>query len=567
MSTYSFTPSVDQVQEFIEIAGDFSNPLDIVREAISNAIDAHATSVSILFDVVKEFGEGVLTIVLRDDGDGMNKDTIRSFFDLGNSSNRDNPDAIGEKGHGTKIYFNSSEVKVETVSNGIRQCAVMREPYKRLFGRELPNVSVEENPADNEANGSLITIKGYNNNRRERFTHEILKDYIQWFTKIASFETYFGHDKYEKFVVHLKGLNRKEPETIPFGHPFPNESQSISQLFDKYLVDAPDYYSRRILKSGQLPNHPEVGYQAIFSIEGNRIKQEHNPMLRRRGYQAPAGAYTVQERYGIWLCKDHIPIQRANEWISVRGTEYTRFHAFFNCQDFKLTANRGSVNNTPSQLLKDVEQTIRDVFESITNSDDWRDMDWLISQADAHRSTEREKKDFEWRIKRFNSSNVAEYQGRELVEPSHESGVIGLVVALSAIDGNIFPFVILDYNTHTGIDVIAKGDQHTPIQQSRLYYVEFKFFLTKQLNHSFEKLHSIVCWDTEVKDGDIVTDINAEDRRMHIVPKSKEGDYTVYLLDHPKKTYKIEVLVLKDYLKDRYAIEFRPRSGAATVPS
>jgi hypothetical protein len=31
MSEYSFKPSVDQVQEFIEIAGDFSNPLDLVR--------------------------------------------------------------------------------------------------------------------------------------------------------------------------------------------------------------------------------------------------------------------------------------------------------------------------------------------------------------------------------------------------------------------------------------------------------------------------------------------------------------------------------------------------------
>lgn len=561
MTAYSFKPSVDQVQEFIEIAGDFSNPLDIVREAISNAIDAHASTISISFDVMKEFGEGVLAIVLADNGDGMNKETIRSFFDLGNSSNRDNPDAIGEKGHGTKIYFNSSEVKVETVSNGNRIRATMKEPYKRLFGRELPDVSVEEQPVESEPNGTVITVKGYNGNRRERFTHEILKDYIHWFTKMASFELQFGQFKHQNFAVQLKGLNRKELEVIPFGHPFPEESAGISQLFDKHLVDAPDYYCKRILKSGQLPNHPEVGYEAIFSIEGNKVKQEQNPMLRRRGYQAPPGAYTVQERYGIWLCKDYIPIQRANEWISVRGTEYTRFHAFFNCQDFKLTANRGSVNNTPSQLLKDIEQTIRDVFESITNSDDWRDIEWLESQADAHRSTEREKKDFEWRLKRFNRSNVAEYQGRELVEPSHESGVFGLVVALSSLDKTMFPFTVLDYNTHTGIDVIAKGDQHTPIHQSRLYYVEFKFFLNKQLNHSFENLHSIVCWDTEVKDGDIVTDINGEDRRMHIVPKTKEGDYTGYFLDHPKKNLKIEVLVLKDYLKERHGIEFRPRSS------
>lgn len=565
MSEYSFKPNVDQVQEFIEIAGDFSNPLDLVREAISNAVDAKAKEVSIIFDVTKEYGENVLVIVLQDDGIGMDQTTIKAFFDLGNSSNRSNPDAIGEKGHGTKVYFNSSEVDVVTVCKGKRIHAKMADPYKKLFSRELPDVTVEEESAPSEPNGTKISIKGYNNNRREKFTHEILKDYIQWFSKLGSFETQFKHTQYEGFLVQLKGLNRKEPETLPFGHLFPPESESIDKLFDKYLVDAPHYFCKRIQRSGQLPNHPEVNYEALFSIEGNRVKQDSNPMLRRRGYQAPSGAYTVQERYGVWLCKDFIPIQRANEWISVRGTEYTRFHAFFNCQEFKLTANRGSVNNTPSELLKDIEQTVRDIFDSITNSDDWRDMEWLESQADAHRSTEREKKDFEYRIRKFNRSNIAEYQGRELVEPSHESGVFGLVVTLSAINREIFPFLMVDYNTHTGIDVIAKGDHHTPIHQSRLFYVEFKFFLTKELNHSFENLHSIVCWDTEVKHGDIVTDVNGEDRRMHIVSATKPGDYTGYFLDHPKKGLKIEVLVLKDYLRERHQIEFRPRSSVGQV--
>jgi len=218
---YSFKPNVDQVQEFIEIAGDFSNPLDLVREAISNSVDAKAKSLSILFDVIKEYGENVLLIVLRDDGIGMDQTTIQSFFDLGNSSNRDNPEAIGEKGHGTKVYFNSSEVEVVTVCNGMRIRAKMAEPYKKLFSRELPDVTVEEEAASGEPSGTTISIKGYNNNRREKFTHEILKDYIQWFSKLGSFETQFKHTQHETFVVWLKGLNRKEQEALAFGHPFP----------------------------------------------------------------------------------------------------------------------------------------------------------------------------------------------------------------------------------------------------------------------------------------------------------------------------------------------------------
>ena len=80
-------------------------------------------------------------------------------------------------------------------------------------------------------------------------------------------------------------------------------------LFDKYMVQAPNYYCRRIVTNGSLPNHPEVRYSVVFSVEGKRVKYDSNPMLRRPGYNAPEGAYTIQERYGLWLCKDFIPVK------------------------------------------------------------------------------------------------------------------------------------------------------------------------------------------------------------------------------------------------------------------
>lgn len=50
-------PKVDSAQEFIEIAFDFSNPLDLVREGISNAFDAKAKNIILDFDVIQEYGE------------------------------------------------------------------------------------------------------------------------------------------------------------------------------------------------------------------------------------------------------------------------------------------------------------------------------------------------------------------------------------------------------------------------------------------------------------------------------------------------------------------------------
>lgn len=99
-NTFVIEPKVNDAQEFIEIAQDFSNPLDLVREGISNAFDAHAKNVTMSFSVITEYGEKVLKIEIIDDGRGMDREGLVSFFDLGNSLNRYDDDAIGEKGHG-----------------------------------------------------------------------------------------------------------------------------------------------------------------------------------------------------------------------------------------------------------------------------------------------------------------------------------------------------------------------------------------------------------------------------------------------------------------------------------
>ena len=49
-------PTVDQAREFLEIAHDFANPLDIVREAISNSYDAKATEIRLIFDTIQKYG-------------------------------------------------------------------------------------------------------------------------------------------------------------------------------------------------------------------------------------------------------------------------------------------------------------------------------------------------------------------------------------------------------------------------------------------------------------------------------------------------------------------------------
>ncbi|HET8700146.1 MAG TPA: ATP-binding protein, partial [Nitrococcus sp.] len=233
MAEFQIRPAVDETQEFIEIANDFSNPLDLVREAISNSYDAKATAIDIVFEVVKNYGESVLRITLTDNGTGMSAKQLQNFFDLGNSTRRGEAESIGEKGHGTKVYFNSSRIEVETSDGSEGHRAVMEYPLRKLYDREIPIATVT--PTHDLATGTKITIYGYNNNRRDKFTHAILKDYISWFTKHGSVEGQFAEFK-RPVKLRLKGLGRDEFENIEQGHYFPSDSADINKLFEQYVV-------------------------------------------------------------------------------------------------------------------------------------------------------------------------------------------------------------------------------------------------------------------------------------------------------------------------------------------
>lgn len=554
-------PTVNETQEFIEIAFDFSNPLDLVREAISNAFDARANHMKIGFDAISDCGEKVLKIILEDNGNGMDMDGLQSFFDLGNSMSRGDDTKIGEKGHGTKVYLNCNSIKVESLKEKVIYRAVMDEPKRKLHNREIPIVDVSQAETEEEGSWTRITILGYNNNRRSMFTHENVKDYILWFSKMGSIEKVFGHDENKDVILELKGIDVNEYVPIEFGHVFPVESKSVDKLFDTYLVDAPKYYCKKIVKKGTLKNMPEIKYEAVFYIEGTKVKYAYNNMIKRSGYTAPEGAYTIQERYGLWICKDYLPIQRKNEWITKKGSEYTRFHAFINCQGINLTANRGSIENTPSEVIQDLQKVAEEIYESILASSDWFDIDYLESQVDAYNTVEKEKRDFDKRLALLNKAKIADYKGIRLVEPQKEQGVFSLFLQLSQLEEKLFPFTIIDYDTHSGIDVIVKENDQIPIKNSKLYYVEFKNCLEKQFNHSFENLHSIICWDIHLKNGDNVEDVAKKSRVMKIVPAQDESDYTHYFLDDDTSARKIEVFVLKSFLTEKLGINFRHRTA------
>jgi hypothetical protein len=67
----------------------------------------------------------------------------------------------------------------------------------------------------------------------------------------------------------------------------------------------------------RLVNLPDIHYQAIIFVEGDKAKRKYNPMSRERK-QPRSHGYRVSNRYGIWLCKDFIPIERVNPHLRNR---------------------------------------------------------------------------------------------------------------------------------------------------------------------------------------------------------------------------------------------------------
>lgn len=568
----TFKPEVNEASEFLEISSDFGDPREIIREAISNSFDAKATDIYISAIIDKSTGEDELVITVSDNGEGMGEEELKIFFGLGftnrlklNELGIKVSDAIGEKGHGTKIYFNSRCIEVETIKDTKCIHALLDYPKKNLRQGNLPEVKYEMTHTESQR-GTKIIIRGYNDNNQTGFSHEELKDYIYWFTRFGSFEMEIGIKKYGNVVIGLSGLGWKdiEREPLKFGHPFPEVKTDIRQLKSSDKVSPLDYYvAKWSFSNEQVIGIPGARIDFIFYLEGDKAKRDYNKMIHEPWTYWRPGQYNVQDRYGLWLCKDYIPIERRNSWVAEKG-EWTKFHAFVNFQNFRLTANRGDLGNTPTHILEAVEKTVKEIFEKrIKPSKEFEKYQEELEKEQLYQSAQKEEKDFERRKKLTLQKNTTKLRDIELLEPRQESGVFSLVLQLLAIEPSLFDFKVIDYDTSIGYDLLVTNDYTLDLNRAAMRFVEIKYELKWDFNHSFKKLASVICWDTKLSNDDDVIDLTGAKRTMKITPPDEktENSYTKYMLISTTELHNIEVLVLKDFLRECLKLEFRPRGG------
>ena len=200
-----YTPKVNAAKELAEISKDFTNPRELIRETIANSIDATASH--ILIEALKDDSSGDDELVVRiiDDGVGMTRSELEGFFDLGFSSKPNRENAIGNKGHGTKITYNSSRITVfsKSINGGPMLRATLERPRPALNlavrqKGEPPAVNFSEvdksgfSLLDEAISGTVVEIRGYDNNNWNAFAHAPLIDYIQWFTAWGRIHSAWG---------------------------------------------------------------------------------------------------------------------------------------------------------------------------------------------------------------------------------------------------------------------------------------------------------------------------------------------------------------------------------------
>ena len=353
-----YMPLVKDISLYKEIAKNLVNLLEVPREAISNSIDAEAKNINI---ELYRNNKGVFCIRFEDDGCGMDKDNIDSFFNLGDS--RKDVRNIGEKGLGTKIFFKSRGIRVETQNGNSRLVAEMDEPWEKLKNNDVPTYTVRNIDVQGGRTGTIVTIEGYVIDNPEKcFNFETLKDYILWFTAGGSFKTIFAtftelnnyvknmqvaprifiNDKINGIKEEIAGTHQFYP---PQENPIEDKEEKIYKRSVNYCRHFGPYHRSTNI------NGEYVSFQMYGTISGYNCRRnicKLRPCERLKG------------RFGVYLAKDFIPFSKKSSLIT--DPNYHHFHILVNSQNFDLTADRNNISNEDDAKIKWIFNNVKKII-------------------------------------------------------------------------------------------------------------------------------------------------------------------------------------------------------------
>ena len=255
----------------------------------------------------------------------------------------------------------------------------------------------------------------------------------------------------------------------------------------------------------------------VARVEGHRRQVE---TYCEASWQNHPGVYRFEERFGLWLCKDFVPVVQRNDILRealARASPHAlkfdlgklrNWRVFINDQGLKLTANRNDASNLGAK--KDIFTTaLAEVLrEQLKDAEfaNWVDrLRTAVSDRERRREMQQmqERQDGIWKwLKATPAKGVDpisvvlerldDERSLRVREPTSEQELFYVWALLS---GRFeVPLFILDYDTREGVDAIAEVHDKALINQP-LARVELKLRVEQRqtLNHFFDAIDVVLC--------------------------------------------------------------------------
>lgn len=596
---------INKGYELYQIITDFGEPLEIFREAFQNAIDENAKNVFCHVYEKQRMSGSELIIDIWNDGNSLMKEQAVNFFGLAKSTKVDSNNMplkgkLGYKGHGAKIFFNARKVQICSKHNNQEWGVNLDNPLLQLeenntfeYSDYMKSDELDLHIPEGWNHGFMVRINGPKHfgtlHTQFKLNHMYLRDYIKWYTIFGTIQTLYEKDLKEKGIkLYLSGLKVEDfkknysqielldplpkfeeingilYEVLDLGHSFP-DGRYTEQKMRQYALKVNsnkeyyDFYSRMIYNDNVVCSN-NTTFRLVINLEGYETKRKYDLLLSKRGKTRTEMIHTDGERYGLWVCKGGVPVEKVDDWIEGgRGTgTYTYMQAFIDCDDFQLTANRGSIKNSDIEKIEVIKKELNRILsdnriKALMN--ERAEMEMLEKQI---QSIDGDVKELSERKKMANSRNKIILPDETILqEPTKnrsgysESETMVLLINIMARYPSLFTFKLMDYNTTKGIDFVVEVNGEAK-------YIELKGTLGKKINHPFRCIDKFICYDTELQMDDVVTDIEDFETRLFINKQDKFSSYDNSYKNQEYKSYRLrpssaqikdmEIICLKDIL-------------------
>jgi hypothetical protein len=577
--------SVDVPNLVRELAENKVDALELIREGLSNAKDHGADRVWI--HSFRDDPRDSPSVTIIDNGDGMSEERLEAFWGVG-ASRKGERRAIGYKGHGTKLFFASQRLSVATRTAGDAgwRISTVNSPSEMSADFEIPLEPLQighplhaylASVGILDRTGSVILIEHVQFNDAERLLQRRrIESFCDWFTVIGDIRSGLfderlafhrviaeggaslaqlrlhecdlraiqidlcinGEKQYtplglgptaqdkEFFAAWPKDLEvfKDQPALLALGHRFADRHESTGGT--KRARD--DTTSLRL--TGPNDWATEEGYAVVARVEGHRRQRE---TYLEAQWQGKKGVYGFDARFGLWLCRDFMPLVRRNDLLqdALNMASKTRlqleldnlrnWQVFVNSQSLLPTANRGGISNQ-SEHDQQVIKILADVLEKAFKEAAFRDWvaklraaklsglrDREVADMDDRRSAVRTWIEDKRRDSAIDPMTVADLP---LLDPQQS-----LLMRAPASEQELFyvygllsgryemPLHVLEYDASRGVDAIALL-RHDALVSPRTTHVrvEFKHLVSAHtpIDHFFDAIDIIVCWKVD-RIGDI----------------------------------------------------------------